>query len=312
MNVMNAQDFPSIGFSAGTAARMEKRTQASLPTASTTGKGKVVSMQEFLRPVAAGRSAAAVAPSPFADDAVADASICWIPAGVVRAESWQVNKESDVLTTVFTCCGRSCRASKRWLQFGRAAECLEHLAECEGFRFQPCPVVECGEWVWDARMREHCTHAHPVAQGTRKQQRSSQPPQQRAKGHTKKATAKAARLAEAAAAPGGIVVRTASRLVGWTKAHAGAAVPASLASDSGLSSDGSRAGSPAVARRSGGQRVTDTRKKVLAWDKGTAAARAAPLMAKNHYCLHDDCMTSTRGFNSEAAVEEHAAAAHKA
>jgi hypothetical protein len=235
---------------------------------------------------------------------VADASMRYIPEGVVRAESWKMSRDSEVLTTVYTCCGQSCRSARRRLQFGRAAECLEHLASCEQFRFLPCPVVGCGEWIWDARLQDHCTLAHPKAKGATKKQQGQGATHRKPQTKQRKGT-KAARQAEAAAAPNGINVRTS----GWTKVS-------SVVSDSGVSSEGtpssSVGGSPAVRRRQPAPKVTEIRRKVLAWDEVTMAARAAPIVSKTHYCLHAECMTSTRGFKSAAAVKDHAAAAHKA
>jgi len=154
-------------------------------------------------------------------------------------------------------------------------------------------------------MQHHCTHAHPKGKGAPKKQlrqgETKQTKQQKA-ALAKTASKKAARQAEAAAAPNGIKLRTS----GWTKAS-------SVASDSGVSSEGSPSvvGSPAAGRRQPAPEVTKIRRKVLAWDEVTMAARSAPMVTKIHYCLHEECTTSTRGFKSAAAVSVHVAATHK-
>ena len=287
--------FPALGFAVGQPTAKAAKVAAKVAVGGKktlaqrqAGKPQSVSVQQLLAPQKTA--------SPFADDAVADAAMLWIPSNVVRAESWRLDKDSDVLTTVYTCSGRSCRKEHRWRQFGRAAECLEHLAQEEGFRFLTCQHEGCGEVVWANRMRDHCAHAHPATKAQR-------PRRVTGKGASQSAR-KAGRQAEAAAAPGGIVMRG----NGWTKA---AHRPSSAASDSGVSVTSSAA-SPAVGRRATAtpSRV-ELRRKVLAWDAVTMAERSAPLVVKKHYCSHADCSHSSRAFSSAAAVKDHAADAHR-
>jgi len=250
----------------------------------------------------------------FQIDALAEAAMLWIPSGVVRSESWLLNKDSDTLTTVHTCCGKQCRSEKRWRQFGRAAELLEHLAEEEQFRFLPCPAPGCDEWHWDCRLLDHFRHAHQdrvavvqqrrrAFKGSVSAEKTKSKRQTKSKG--KKAVEsgrKAKRLAEAKAAPGGIVTRS----NGWTKSSS------SAASDSGVSVTTSlSSASPAVARKSAATpSVAELRKKVLAWDASTMAERSKPLVVKKHFCSHAACNLAKRSFKSVAAVKDHIADAH--
>ena len=301
-------DFPSLGFAAGqptaTATKAGKAVVGGKKQRKQLKKAQTVSVQELLKP-----TVAAATQSPFADDAVADAAMCWIPSTVVRAESWRLDKESDVLTTVYTCSGRHCRSLHRWRQFGRAAECLEHLAQEEGFRFLTCQHEGCGEVIWESRMRDHCAHAHPATKAQRLAKaaaaRTAKAAAARKAGGARSVAArKAGRQAEAAAAPGGIVMRG----NGWTKAST---VASSAASDSGVSVTSSSAASAGVDRRQPSSSTrTELRRKVLAWDAVTMAGRSAPLVVKKHYCSHSDCSHSNRTFTSAAAVKDHVAGAH--
>jgi len=223
----------------------------------------------------------------FQIDALAEAAMLWIPSGVVRSESWLLNKDSDTLTTVHTCCGKQCRSEKRWRQFGRAAELLEHLAEEEQFRFLPCPAPGCDEWHWDCRLLDHFRHAHQDRVAVVQQRLSAQ---RKKKSTGKKAVAsgrKAKRLAEAKAA-------------------------SSAASDSGVSVTTSLSSvSPAVARKSAATpSLAELRKKVLAWDASTMAERSKPLVVKKHFCSHTACNLSKRSFKSVAAVQDHIVDVH--
>jgi len=303
-------DFPSLGFAAGqptTATTAGKaavggKRQKQSQKQQKAGKAQTVSVQELLKPTAAARQ------SPFANDWVADAAMCWIPSTVVRAESWRLDKESDILTTVYTCSGRHCRSLHRWRQFGRAAECLEHLAQEEGFRFLTCQHEGCGEVIWESRMRDHCAHAHPVTKAQRLAKaaaaRTAKAAAARKAGAARSVAArKAGRQAEAAAAPGGIMMRG----NGWTKAS-------SAVSDSGVSMTSSSAASASAGvdgrRQPSTSTRTELRRKVHAWDAATMAGRSAPLVVKKHYCSHSDCSHSNRTFTSAAAVKDHVADAH--
>lgn len=273
--------FPTLGFAA--TQPVVRPEQVKRPEGTTAGKVQSVSVQAFLK-------ASGAAASPFAGDngdALAEAAMLWIPSGVVRSESWLLNKESDVLTTVHTCCGKQCRSEKRWRQFGRAAELLEHLAEEEQFRFLPCPAPGCDEWHWDCRLLDHVRHAHQDRVAVVQQRLSAQ---RKKKSTGKKAVAsgrKAKRLAEAKAA-------------------------SSAASDSGVSVTTSFSSvSPAVARKSAATpSVAELRKKVLAWDASTMAERSKPLVVKKHFCSHTACNLSKWSFKSVAAVQDHIADVH--
>ena len=126
--------------------------------------------------------------------------------------------------------------------------------------------------------RVAATPAIELAQAERKAaQKVQRKAEKRKQGAEKR---KQARKAAAAAAPGGISLRN----NGWTKSGA------SAASDSGVSS---AAASPVPGRKAAAPvQVKVLRKKVMAWNDATLAARSAPLVVKKHYCTHAACATS--------------------
>ena len=301
---MNPNSFPSLGFAAGQVTTTPSHQGMKVAGGRKEGRGETISVQALFRADAVA-AAATQEVSPFAVDAVADAAMRWIPTSVVKVKQIalntfdsKTNKWSSQLvkaskgtlkaqtTTVYTCNGHHCRSMGRQRQFGRAAECLEHLAQEEGFKFFECKVAGCGEWIWEKRMQDHCAHAHPaqlvVKKVTTKAQRKA-----------------AARKAAAAATPGRISLRT----NGWTKAGSSSAG----SSDSGVSS---AASSPAPERKAAPAQVKVLRKKVMAWSADTMAARSAPLVVKKHYCTNAACATSSRSFKSAEAVADHMAHTH--
>ena len=237
----------------------------------------------------------------FQDDVLAEAAMLWIPRGTVRSKSWLLDKDSDVLTTVHTCCGRKCRSMKRQRQFGRAAELLEHLAEEEQFRFLPCPAPDCNEWHWDCRIVQHFRHAH--------QDRVVAVKQRREVAHQERVSAaKQARevrqeLQGVRQKLQGVLRQMQRHVVRKAMRKAQKETSSSSSVDSGVSS---LASSPAVGRK----KQSMNQAKVLMWEKGVVKPAAAVCTARLHYCLHEGCMTSLRSFQSVQAVRSHTRAIH--
>jgi hypothetical protein len=212
----------------------------------------------------------------FQDDALAEAAMLWIPRGTVRSESWKLDKDSDVLTTVHTCCGRKCRSMKRQRQFGRAAELLEHLAEEEQFRFLPCPAPHCNEWHWDCRLMQHFRHAHQACFAAERQTRKV--------AHQERVSA-AKQKREVRQRLHGVLRQLQCQVVRKARKER-----STSSVDSGVSSSAS---SPAVGRKL----------KVV---KPAAAVCASRV----HYCLHESCLESLRSFASVQAARAHTRAVH--